>query len=236
MKIDQDRIQAILKAKKYGYGEEDIPIRKDMRWNPSLRDLITQELSPESRILDVGCGRSTLLLDLSPSFHTGLGIDIRPEDIRMDEEAKQAQGIKNVDFQVLDFPREVMRLQPESYDMVVSMRGPIGDKPEQVQAAHHLLRPDGLLFCEEIAELHIKAEEELFDYKPRNQERIRRVDEVRAMMEQNGFEVRLAADLFRKWIYPDIYAWLHDAWLGDPVPEPDDPRIALLAERNTIST
>ena len=67
------------------------------------------------------------------------------------------------------------------------------------------------------------------------------VDEFEALMEQNGFDVRLAAEIFTKWIYPDVYAWLAYichlwTWLGIPLPEPDDPRIGLFAERNRIAT
>ena len=61
------------------------------------------------------------------------------------------------------------------------------------------------------------------------------------LVDQNGFDVRLAADVFTKWIYPDVYAWLQlecdlRAWLGIPLPEADDPRIVQFAEQNTNAT
>ena len=71
----------------------------------------------------------------------------------MAEEAKRAKGIHNVDFLLLDYPGEIAQLEPASFDMVVSLRGPVGDTAESIQAAHNLLRPDGLLYCENIAEL-----------------------------------------------------------------------------------
>jgi len=241
VKIDQDRIRAILKAEHSYYGGDDIPIREDNRWHPDWQNIIAPQLSPEMRILDVGCGKGHFLLELSASFHTGLGIDNEPEHIQMAEEAKRAQGIKNVDFLLLDYPGEIARLKPESFDMVVSLRGPIGDTSLSIQAAHHLLRSDGLLYCEDIAELHQKEKMEIFYPGSLNKEILPQVDEVRMLMEQNGFDVRLAADIFTKWIYPDIYAWLQyecniRAWLDIPLPEPDDRRIALFAERNTIAT
>jgi hypothetical protein len=60
-------------------------------------------------------------------------------------------------------------------------------------------------------------------------------------MEQNGVNVRLAADIYTKWCYPDVHAWLLYqcniwAWSGIPLPEFDDPRIDLFAERNTTAT
>jgi SAM-dependent methyltransferase len=241
MQIDQDRIRAILKAEHSYYGGRANSIRRDDRWIPLWANLIAPQLSPEMHVLDVGCGKGHFLLELSTSFHTGLGIDNDPEFLQMAEEAKHAQGIHNVDFLLLDFPREIARLQPESFDMVVSLRGPVPDTAEGIQAAYHLLRPDGLFYCEEIAELHHKEVMEIFGDNPPSKERIRKVDEVRGLMEQNGFDVRLAADIFTKWIYPDVYAWVQYicnlwTWLGIPLPKPDDPRIALFAERNTITT
>jgi SAM-dependent methyltransferase len=241
MQIDQDRIRAILNSDHSYYGGRDIPIRKDDRWIPVWENLIAPQLSPGMRVLDVGCGNGHFLLELNTSFLTGLGIDNDPEHIQMAEDAKRAQGVHNVDFLLLDFPREIAQLQLASFDMVTSFRGPVPETAESIQAARHLLRPDGLLFCEEIAELHQKEKVEIFGDSSRRDEGYSRAGEVRNLMERNGFDVRLAADVFTKWIYPDIYAWLKYqcniwAWLGVPLPEPDDPRISLFAERNAIAT
>jgi len=241
MQIDQDRIRAILKSEHSYYGGRDIPIRKDYRWDPGVVNLITPQLSPEIHVLDVGCGDGWLLLELSKSFHTGIGIDNDPEHIQMAEEAKLAQGIRNVDFLLLDYPREFAQFQLGSYDMVISLRGPVPDTAEGIQVAHRLLRLDGLLLCDEIAEFHQKEVEETFGDSSRSKEMIPKVEEVKVLMERNGFDVRLAADIFTKWFYPDVYAWFQYecniwAWAGIPLPEPDDPRIGLFAERNTTAT
>jgi hypothetical protein len=124
--------------------------------------------------------------------------------------------------------------------MVVSLRGPLAGNAKSIQAAHDLLCADGLLYCEEIAELHQREKRAIFD-PDSLQERARKADQTKVLLEQNGFDVRLAADVFTKWFYPDVYAWLQQecdlrAWLGVPFPEADDPRIALFAERNTTAT
>jgi len=90
------------------------------------------------------------LLEHNTSLHAGLGIDYDPDNLHLAEEAKRIQGIRNVEFRLLDFPREVAQLQPESFDVVFSLRGPVGDSSPAIQAALHLLRPAGLLFSEEI--------------------------------------------------------------------------------------
>jgi SAM-dependent methyltransferase len=240
MHIDQDRVRAVIQAEHAFYGPRP-DIRKDNRWYRGVTNLITPELAPGSRVLDVGCGDGAILLELSARFHAGLGIDLDPEHLKLAQAAKRAQGAQNVEFLLLDYPREVARLQPETFDLVFSMRGPLADTPAGIQAARHLLRPDGLLLCEAIGELHQKEKRAIFDPGSLNQVTVRKVDELRRLIEQNGFDVRLAADLFDKWIYTDVYAWLQfecniRAWLGVPLPEPDDPRIALFAEQNTTAT
>ena len=143
------------------YGRGDIPIRIDRRWKPYWQNMIAPQLSPAMRVLDVGCGNGGFLLELNASFHTGLGIDNDPKHIQMAQEAKRAEGVNNVDFLLLDYPGEIARLEPESFDMVVSLRGPLADA-EGIQSAYHLLCPDGLLYCEEIGELHQKEKMEIF--------------------------------------------------------------------------
>jgi SAM-dependent methyltransferase len=241
MQIDQDRIRAILKAEHSYYGYRDIPIRRDDRWSPPWEGLIAPQLSPAMHVLDVGCGKGHFLLELSPRFHTGLGIDNDPAHVRMAEEARQAEGIHNVEFRLLDFPGEVAQLKSASFDMVVSIRGPVLDTEDGLEEVYRLLRPDGLLYCEEIAEHHQKEVVEIFGDRFPKTAMQRTVDRVKVLMERKGFDVRLAADFFSKWLYPDVYAWVEYisnlwTWLGIPLPESDDPRIALFAERNTIET
>lgn len=241
MPIDQDQIRVILKGKHSYYGGRDVAIRRDTRWYPGVTDLFEKQLTPAMRVLDVGCGDGNILLELSNSFHTGIGIDIDPEHIQMAEEAKRARGIENVEFLLLDFPHEIAQLHPESFDLVFSLRGPVPGTSAGIQAALHLLHPEGLLFCEEIGELHQNEVREIFNDLSRDNQMIPTAQQVRGAMERNGVKVRLAADIFTKWFYPDVYAWLQYqcniwSWLGIPLPEPDDPRIGLFAERNTTLT
>ena len=151
MHIDQDRMRAILKEKHSYYGYHDIPIRKDRRWNLQWDYYIAPQLSSEMRVLDVGCGNGEFLLELSDNFHYGLGIDNDPEHIKLAEEAKLARGIRNVDFLLLDYPQDIDQLQPESFDLVVSLRGPVLSTTESLQAAYRLLRTDGMIFSQNVS-------------------------------------------------------------------------------------
>lgn len=237
MIIDQNRIRTIIQEKhSYYIGRETI--RVDARWVPPWDILIASQLTHPMDVLDVGCGNGHFLLEHCQHFRSGLGIDNDDEFLEKAEKAKHKQGALNVAFQHLDFPQDYAHLQPESFDMLVSFRGPLPDTIEGFQAAHYLLRPDGLLFCEEIAEHHQKEVNETFFPSKLEKENNRKVEEVQTRMENNGFEARLTADVFTKWIYQDIYAWVAYisnlwTWLGIPMLDPGDPRIAQFAERNS---
>ncbi len=241
MPLDRDRIRTILEAEHSYYGYGDVPIRNDTRWYPNVTDLMAKQLSPSSRVLDVGCGNGDILLELSPSFHTGVGVDIDPKHIRMAEEAGCAQGITNVEVLVLDFPREIARLQPESFDLAFSLRGPVGDTPASILATLHLLRPEGLLLCEFIGEHHQHEVRAVFGDHSHKGQSVPTAEQLRVALGRAGVDVRLVIDLFTKWCYPDVYAWLEYqcniwGWIGVPLPEPDDPRIGQFADRNTTVT
>jgi len=241
MQIDQARIQAILADRHGYYGWHQVPIRRDARWYPTMTTLFSQQLSPGMRMLDVGCGNGSLLAELSPNFQAGVGVDHDPEHIRMAEAEKRARGLQNVDFLLLDFPREAERLEAGSFDLVVSQRGPLAETAQGIRAGLRLLRPEGLLFCEEIGEQHQHEVVETFTDLPYQKSEGSIAQQLKGQLEAQGVDVRLVADVFTKWIYPDVYAWFAYicdlwTWLDVPLPQADDPRIALFAERNASAT
>ena len=86
--------------------------------------------------------------------------------------------------------------------------------------------------------MHLLDVEACFGSGPGDDHPTRTADTVRETLERSGVDVRLAADLFSKWCYADIYEWLLWqcslwTWLGIPLPEPDDPRIERFARLNT---
>ena len=247
MNIDRARLKEVVESANTVLGFWDIPFRNDNRWDPgapgtgSAGDLIARYLNPGDRILDLGCGRGHILMEICSSFQSGLGIDKDAKQIQKAEAAKRKNKIQNVDFMLLDFPRQAGRLESESFDMVISIRGALDETDESVQAAYSLLCADGLLFSEEIGELHNIEAVEIFEDNSVLDDGKTVLQKQREIFERNGFEVRLAADILGKMVFQDIYTWFQYQCnlaleFGGSLPDPDDPRIALYAARNTLKT
>jgi len=241
MTLDLDRIQAIIDAPHSFYGSGQGPVRNDARLNPGARDFIGTQLDATMHVLDIGCGNGETLLEYGDRFRAGVGIDNDPAHLRLAREAQQGRAITNVEFLLLDVLKLREHFEPDTFDFVFSQRGPLGSHTGVLQAALRVLRPNGLLFCELIGDLHHQEARELFGQGPRQNQLVRTSEQARVTMEQNGISVRLAADIVSKRYYPDIYAWLQFqcsiwSWLGIPLPQADDPRFVWFAERNMIAT
>ncbi|MDP6420975.1 MAG: methyltransferase domain-containing protein [SAR202 cluster bacterium] len=241
MGLDQVRLNAIIDGEHSFYGSQRTEVRVDRRFNPGTRDFLATQVQPNMRVLDVGCGSGGTLLRLSSRIASGLGVDNDPEHIRMADEALRESGAKNVEFRQLDFLEDGGDLEPESFDLAFTERGPIGFGGHGMRLALRALKPNGLLFCEMIGNLHHQEAAALFGTGQPRYRMTRSLDEARVAMERNGVDIRLAAEIVQKRCYPDVYEWLRFqcsiwAWLGVPLPTPDDPRLALFAERNTIDS
>ena len=134
MKLNQERLRGILSADHSYYGTRLAEFRRDERLKPSTLDFIAAQLSPDMRVLDIGCGNGTTLLENSHLFASGLGIDNDPDHVALAEEALQKSGCANVEFRLLNFPEDRDELQPESFNFAFTERGPIGYDSYGIQA------------------------------------------------------------------------------------------------------
>ncbi len=238
MDLDQDRLREILEAGHSYYGSRATETSIDERFAPIASDFIAAQFSQDMRVVDVGCGSGTTLLENSHRFGWGLGIDDDPAHIGLAEETLRNKGCSNVVFRKLNFMENGHELEAESFDFVFSERGPIGYDSYGIQAALRILKDDGLLFCEMIGNLHHQEVAGVFGPSLLRHQMLRTMDEARVAMERNGVSIRIASEIVTKRCYPSIYDWLEFqcgiwAWRGGSLPSPDDPRLSIFAERYT---
>jgi len=107
------------------------------------------------RILDVGCGRGWLSLELSREGHDVLGVDSSKEMILNAKRTMDTDPYKNergkLEFQVSDFSQ--WEHPVESFDLVIFSRSlhHIRQPGKAVRKAHNLLKKDGQIVCIEYA-------------------------------------------------------------------------------------
>ncbi len=102
-----------------------------MRQRLTRRMIDKCRLSPESRVLDVGCGTGNYALALAQKAGWVSGFDISPKMIGHARENAAAAGANNIDFQVLDWETaDLAALGWEKrFDLALASRTPaISDK------------------------------------------------------------------------------------------------------------
>ena len=105
-------------------------------------------LSPEDRVLDIGCGTGTQCDDLASNVKQVTGIDISTKLLAIAEQRKAERKIENVEFihtTVFD-----KRFEAGSFDVVTAfyVLHFFEDIDEVIRRIYGLLKPDGLFILE----------------------------------------------------------------------------------------
>ena len=225
---DRERLEVILSAD-FGYYHGPEP-REDIdnRLHPATGEFLVSSLSPDSEVLDIGCGDGSTLLGLSGHVRAGVGIDNDPEHLELAERARQEAAVRNVSFERLAFEELADHGWGERFDVALSERGPVGYSVSSVLTALSVLKRGGLLLVEVIGDLHHQEVRQVFGGRRRQPTSV--LDTVSVAFERAGADIRLAANLISRRTYPDIYEWLKFqcsiwSWSGTPLPSTDDPRL-----------
>lgn len=82
-------------------------------------DLTREYFTPESKVLEFGCGTGSTAILHAPFVKQIDAIDVSPEMIRIAREKLAPEGIKNVRFEVADM--DGFQIQPSSYDAILGL-------------------------------------------------------------------------------------------------------------------
>lgn len=82
-------------------------------------DLTREYFTPESKVLEFGCGTGSTAILHAPFVKRIDAIDVSPEMIRIAREKLAPEGIKNVRFEVADM--DGFQIQPSSCDAILGL-------------------------------------------------------------------------------------------------------------------
>lgn len=109
-------------------------------------DLVIEHLSPETRVLEVGCGHGDLALELAPHCHSILAYDRVESYIELANRNLRDHAADNVEYRCYDMldpslEAPILPAEADSIDMIIGRRAPlhwIGD-------ARRVCRPGAVL-------------------------------------------------------------------------------------------
>ncbi|WP_270375924.1 class I SAM-dependent methyltransferase [Marinicauda sp. Alg238-R41] len=102
-------------------------------------------LTPDSRVLELGCGTGTTALKHAPFVQHILATDISEQMIEIARQRAAVTEIENVDFEVADI--DSFQAPMESFDVVMahSLLHLLKDRRVALSTIHRLLKPGGHL-------------------------------------------------------------------------------------------
>lgn len=123
------------------YAKKPVP---DERAYAQTLERVRAYLTPNDRVLELGCGTGSTALALSASTPDILATDYSAEMIAIATAKARAAGVTSVRFRQSD--TEDLALGEEPFDVVLAMNllHLVGDVPALARRVHGLLRPGGL--------------------------------------------------------------------------------------------
>ncbi|NVO56891.1 class I SAM-dependent methyltransferase [Rhodobacteraceae bacterium B1Z28] len=111
-------------------------------------DFTARHLSPQDRLLEIGCGTGTTALIHAPNVAHIDAIDYSSEMISIAREKAKEQGVGNVNFEVSAFDCWPIRVKDQKYDAVLAMSvlHLVLDLDEALERVRGSLKEGGLLF------------------------------------------------------------------------------------------
>lgn len=128
-------------SSKEEYVQEDV-IDPEAEWEEEFeKRLLVRARGKE--VLDTGCGRGEMTLRIAKVARRIVGIDFSKAAIRIAKTNLAKSGRSNATFRIAK--AQNLPFEEESFDLLVSRRGPLTDNMATLGEAHRVLRRGGVL-------------------------------------------------------------------------------------------
>ena len=106
---------------------------------------ILEDLNPNDRILEVGCGTGIVSLAIAPHAGEVIGVDLSPRMIQQAEKKSNEAALQNLHFQEADAYE--LPFEDESFDVVLltNLLHVVAEPETVIKEAHRVLREGGTL-------------------------------------------------------------------------------------------
>ncbi len=128
-------------SSKEEYIQEDV-IDPEIEWEEEFEKRLLGHARGKE-VLDAGCGRGEMTLRIAKVARRIVGIDFSKTAIRMAKANLARTGRRNATFRIADARN--LPFEEESFDLLVSRRGPLTDNMATLGEAHRVLRRGGVL-------------------------------------------------------------------------------------------
>lgn len=107
-------------------------------------DLTREYFTPESKVLEFGCGTGSTALLHAPYVEHIDATDVSPKMIEIARAKQVKEGIENIQFDVADM--DSFNAPAETYDAVLGMNiiHLVDDRMKVMKQVHHVLKPGGV--------------------------------------------------------------------------------------------
>lgn len=126
------------------YDNRNLKVYRDA-YNLSIQK-VRAALSPDQRVLDIGCGTGILSLGIAPFVASITATDTSPQMIAVAESKAESLSITNVEFRVCDGYALPYGDQAFNAVMLFNVLHLVNEPTALLHEAHRLLRPAGYLF------------------------------------------------------------------------------------------